>query len=276
MRMSAGIPGKSRTDRQLSEQVKGEHGLGSKAGSWVKKKFPDWALEPIEKLITQARAYHNAVTLQFDSGIGILPAALILEYGDKMQDFAGQFHNLKDSHFRVKYPEMIEWAKVEHNGTFTASDYPEIEEVMKSFYFKTEPLPVPDAAHFEGTVKSLLGVDTDGVNMRVQDAMEEAQRELMRRLIEPVRAMAARLSEQPKEGKKSPRFCDTLIGNVIDIARLAPKLNISGDPAIDAFVKDMTALRQYDPDELRNSEVKRSATAQAATELLKRLEGYKI
>jgi len=276
MRMSAGVPGKSRKDRKLSESVKSEHGLGQKSGAWVKTRFPDWALEPIEKVVNKAREYHAAVTLPFDAGIGILPAPLIMEYGDRMRQFAGEFRNLVDSHFKAKYPEMIEWAKQEHNGTFDASDYPEIDEVMESFYFKTEPLPVPDAAHFEGTVKSLLGVDSEGVTMRVADAMQEAQRELMRRLIEPVKAMAVKLSEAPKEGKDSPTFRDSLVGNVKEIAKLAPKLNIAGDPAIDAFVKEIERLATLAPDHLRKSNVTRKAAATDAAAILQKLEGYKI
>lgn len=276
MRMSAGMPGKSRKDRKLSDSVKSEHGLGHNSGSWVKNRFPDWALEKIEKVVTKAREYHAAVTLPFDAGIGILPAPLIMEYGDRMRQFAGEFRNLCETDFKARYPEMIEWAKVEHNGTFDASDYPDIEEVMQSFYFKTEPLPVPDAAHFEGTVKSLLGVDTEGVNVRVADAMQEAQRELMRRLIEPVRAMAVKLNEAPKEGKECPTFRDTLVGNVKEIAKLAPKLNIAGDPAIDAFVKEIERLAANSPDHLRKSNVTRKAVADDATAVLKKLEGYKI
>jgi len=276
MRMSAGVPGKSRKDRKLSESVKSEHGLGQKSGAWVKTRFPDWALEPIEKVVNKAREYHAAVTLPFDAGIGILPAPLIMEYGDRMRQFAGEFRNLVDSHFKAKYPEMIEWAKQEHNGTFDASDYPEIDEVMESFYFKTEPLPVPDAAHFEGTVKSLLGVDSEGITMRVADAMQEAQRELMRRLIEPVKAMAVKLSEAPKEGKDCPVFRDTLIGNVKAIAELAPKLNIAGDAKIDAFVTEIKHLARLDPDALRREPILRNNVAHESAAVLKKLEGYRI
>ncbi len=276
MRMSAGMPGKNRKDRKLSESVKSEHGLGQKSGAWVKTRFPDWALECIEKVVTKAREYHAAVTLPFDSGIGILPAPLIMEYGDRMRQFAGEFWNLAASHFRAKYPEMVEWAKTAHNGTFDASDYPDIEEVMQCFYFKTEPLPVPDAAHFEGTVKSLLGVDTEGVTMRVADAMQEAQRELMRRLIEPVKAMAVKLSEAPKEGKECPTFRDTLVGNLKAIAELAPKLNIAGDPVIDSFVKEIAKIAIIHPDNLRKSATARQAVATDAAVILKKLEGYRI
>jgi hypothetical protein len=155
MRLSVGLPGKNRKDRSLSDSVKREHGLGQKAGSWVKQKYPNWALEPIEKIVNEARAYHAAVTLPFDAGIGILPGVLIVEYGDRMRQFRAQFGHQCQSHFRGRYQEMIDWAKTEHNGTFDPDDYPAIEQVMESFYFTSDPLPVPDAGHFESNMLSL-------------------------------------------------------------------------------------------------------------------------
>jgi hypothetical protein len=273
---SAGMPGEGHTDPRFSDEVKKEKHLGKKSGRWVKAKYPEWALKPIKQLVTRARAYHDAVTLPFNKGVGILPAALILEYGDRMRQFRSQFENLSRTHFRERYPEMVEWAKAEHNGTFDQNDYPPVDEVMEAFYFRQEPVPVPDASHFEGVVKSLLGLDADSVNLRVQDAMVEAQRELMRRLIEPVKAMATRLAEEPKEGKKSPRFNETLVGNLLEIVHLAPKLNIAGDPAIDGFVKDIEALTIFEPETLRKSPDIRKAMATDAAAVLKRLEGYKI
>lgn len=276
MRLSVGLPGTARQDRKLSQEVKSEHSLGSNAGRWVKQKYPKWALEPIEKLVNEARAYHAAVTLPFDQGIGVLPAALVLEYGDKMREFKGRFDNLRDSHFKARYADMVEWAKVEHNGTFDPADYPPVEEVLPAFYFRSEVQPIPGSEHFTDTLKSLLGVDTESVDLRVNDAMAEGQRELMRRLIDPVRAMAAKLAEQPKEGRKDIVFRDTLIGNIKEIVELAPKLNITGDPAIDGFVKELDGLTRYTPDTLREDKATRSEAAAKAAETLKRLEGYKL
>lgn len=276
MRMSAGMPGKTRTDKILSDDVKQEHGLGKKSGRWVKSKYPDWALEKLEGVVNQARAYHAAVTLPFDNGIGILPAALIKDYADKMRQFRGEFEALRDADFVARYPEMIEWARNEHNGTFDPSDYPPVDLLLSSFYFKTEPLPVPDAAHFEGTMSSLLGIDAEAVNVRVADAMQEAQRELMRRMIDPVKAMAATLVKEPATGKKDIIFRDTLIGNIQEIADLVPKLNISGDPAIDQFAKELDVLCRYTPKVLREDKATRSEAAKLAEATMKRMEAYKF
>jgi hypothetical protein len=275
MRLSAGLPGKSRKDKNLTATVKTEHAMGGESGSWIKQKYPKWALEPLEKVVNEARGFHAAVTLPFDNGIGILPGPLIPEYAEKMREFKGRFDHLADSHFRAKYPEMIEWAKGEHNGTFDPSDYPAVDDVMECFKFGTEPLPVPDAGHFTATMSGLLGVDAEGVNVRVRDAMEEAQKELLRRLIAPVKAMAEKLAEAPKDGKDSIIFRDSLIGNIVEIANLAPKLNIAGDPAIDAWAREIAGqFGGMKPDALRKDKGLRNAAKDHAAAILKKMEGY--
>jgi hypothetical protein len=148
--------------------------------------------------------------------------------------------------------------------------------MRKKFYLRTEPLPVPNAEHFTAAVTSLLGVDVDSVTARVRDAEVEARRELVRRLIDPVRAMAAKLAEAPKGDKDCPVFRDTLIGNVQDIVRLAPALNIAGDAQIDAFVAEIEGLTRYAPGTLRKDGAIRSEAAAKAAATLKRLSGYSL
>ena len=123
-------------------------------------------------------------------------------------------------------------------------------------------------------MSALLGVDAEGVNIRVQDAMIEAQRELMRRMIEPVRAMASKLAEQPKDGKGDICFRDSLIGNVQDIAELVPKLNIAGDAAIDSFAAEMLKLARYSPKTLRDDKATRAEAPKLAAATMQRLSGY--
>lgn len=296
MRLSIGCPGEQRQDPGLTGEVKAEHKLGAQAGRWVKSLYPPEALKGIKKLDNEARAYHAAVTLPFDQGIGILPAALIIEYGDRIRHFKGMRDNLVENEFLKDPQKWIDWAVASHNGTFDPAQYPgvsnqnitgsgpcwivDVDEfraaMREKFSFRCEPLPVPDAAHFEGTLSSLLGVDAEGVNVRVADAMQEGMRELMRRLIEPVKAMAAKLAEAPKNGKDDVIFRDSLIGNVKEIAELAPKLNISGDPQIDRFAKEMAGLANYAPDVLRKDKLTRAEAAKAASAVLEKLNGYKL
>jgi len=148
--------------------------------------------------------------------------------------------------------------------------------MRKRFYLRTEPLPVPNASHFEDSIRQMLGQDAESVDLRIADAETEARREVIRRMIEPVRAMAEKLAEQPKEGKGCPVFRDSLIGNLREIAELAPKLNITGDAQIDAFVQEVDTISAVNPDTLRKSPETRKGAAEDAAALLKKLEGYRL
>ena len=289
MRLSIGLPGETRGDKDLTASVKSEHGLGFNAGKWLKQLFPTEALQDIKKLDNQARAYHAAVTLPFDNGVGILPAALICEYGDRMRTLVGQRDVLIES-FLSNPQRWIDWAMNEHNGSFNPDLYPGchkqclpgeperyvVDEAMwaqdmrDKFNFKTEPLPVPDSEHFETNVKDLLGIDTNSVDKRVEDATKEAQREILKRMIEPVKHMAAKLKED------APRIFKTLVSNIDDIAKLAPKLNLTGDPEIDRLAGELSQLTSVSVEGLKDNASTRNDVRVKAEEVLERLSGYQL
>jgi hypothetical protein len=311
MRFSAGLPSMGRKDKAVTSEVTAAKAIEEGTGEWRKKLWPKDALAAIKSKQGEARAYHDKVTLPFGcrgedddasdkpdaiAGIGLLPAVLIKEYGDKMRGYAGEVEKLIGD-FLAKGPELIAWAAKAHNGTFEPGNYPgcsldasgqpmldmvEWERKMrKKFYLRTEPLPVPNASHFTAVVEELLGVDTFSVNARVRDAEQEARKEVMRRLLEPVAAMAKKLAEQPKAGrdgkvKDDIVFRDSLVGNITEICGLAPKLNVTGDPEIDKAVAEVEALTRYTPDALREDKSLRSEAQRKAEETLARLSGYKF
>jgi hypothetical protein len=274
MRLTLGMPGETRTDRDFTDKVITEKGMGVKSGKWNKSLYPDKALKQIKKLDGEIRKYHNAVTLPFDSGIGILPCALIQEYSDRMRDFAAKRKVLVKSDFLDRYDEWVEWARVAHNGTFDPELYPGVDEIREKFYMETSPIPIPDCTHYEDTVASLLGTDLDSINRKVEDAGKEAQRELMRRLIEPVKKLSSRMVEIMDQA--NPIVYESLTGNIKDISELAPKLNLSGDPAIDQFAKDMKQLSLFTKEEIKSSKAARIEARDKADAMLTRLEGYRI
>jgi hypothetical protein len=312
MRFSAGTPGESRKDKRTTSEIQHERKLGANSGRWVKALYPDGALDAIKSKIGEARKYHETVTLPFGGagdegsedggsvikGVGILPAALFMEYGEKMGWFKRQIDHLVESTFLATPHKWIDWAVAEHNGTFDPANYPGCtraadgvvdldivefkEQMRKRFYFRFQTLPVPHADHFAAAVSSLLGTDVESVNGLVADAEKEARRALMRRLIEPVRKMAEKLVEVPKVSAKTglPKedivFRNTLIDNVKEIAHLGTALNITDDPEIAAMVAAVKELTVYDGDALREDKSLRSEAATKAAELFKRLDGYKI
>jgi hypothetical protein len=270
MRLSIGLPGQSAQDEELSSEVKSEHGLGDDSGTWNKRLWPPNALAPIKQLDSQIVKYHHTVTLPFDKGSGILPAVFYPEYCEKMRVFKDERAVLVQDHFVAKYDEFVAWARQNQNGTFDASLYPGADVHAKKFYVKTIPIPVPDSAHFETNVKDLLGLDSTSVDKRIEDAMVEGQRELIKRMLPPLQKMTEVL------GKDKPRIYATLISNIGDIAKLVPALNLMDDPELNKFAKDMQSLAENTPDSLRDSVHRRTMVQSEAKELMDRLSGYKL
>lgn len=304
MRFTCGLPSQSRKDPRTTEEIKVARSLGKDSGRWIQDKYPKSALEMIKKKIAEARQYHNKLTFAFGGsdededgsdaikGIGILNGILIPEYQESMRRFASELSYLVETTFLVDPVQWVNWARAEHNGTFDPDNYPGASldangdlifdedrfkaEMRKRFYLKSEPLPVPDAEQFTESVSALLGTDVQSVNIRVRDATEEANRQLMARLIKPVQAMAAKLVEDPKGDAKDIRFKSSLVENIREIVDIAPKLNIGQDPMIDQFIAEMSKLTIHTPDELKQDKGIRSKVAAEAEATLKRLQGYKL
>ena len=290
MRLSAGLPGEHRKDSRTTEEIKADKSLGKDAGKWIKDLYPKHALEPCKKIVAAAREYHGTVTLPFDVGIGILPAALIAQYQEKVGDFGYQL-KLKAETFVSGGQDWVNWARQEHNGTFDPDNYPGCyqdsaggvsfvpdewqKKIGSKFYLRAEPLPVPNAEHFTAGVTQLLGVDAESVNIRVRDAGKEAQAELMRRLIAPVKAMADKLAEQPKGDNTGIIFRDSLVSNVQEIVDLAPALNLADDPQIVGFVREITdGLLAVKAQTLRDDANTRDNIAREAKRLCDKMSAY--
>jgi hypothetical protein len=305
MRFTQTCVGTGKTDRALTAEVQAEKHMTEDSGDWRKRRWPKDALKPITSKIGEAKAYHDRVTLPFGvksdeakskgahpiAGMGILPASLISEYGDKLNRFSGELEKLVQD-FVADPWRWVQWAMKAHNGTFDPDLYPGCSrdasgnvtldeavfraEMTKEFGIHWEPMPIPASCQFNDTLKTLLGDMAQAVDVRVADAELEAKRELMRRLIKPVQAMADKLMEEPKGDKTDIIFRDTLVQNIRDIVSLAPKLNITGDKAIDGFVAEVEKLTRYTPDTLRSDKATRSEAQKQAVETLKRLSGYQL
>lgn len=313
MKFSAGLPGQSRKDKRTTEEVKSSKGLGANAGKWIADLYPEGALDPIKEKLNEARAYHDKVTFPFGAspdddsgakaiaGIGILPAGMMLDYGDNMRRFKGELEVVTEE-FLADPRKYVDWAVAEHNGTFDPKNYPGCSRdaagvvqfdaevfrttMRKRIYLRADALPVPQAEQFTESIRGLLstmGVDPESVDLRVRDSQIEAQRELLARMKDPVLHMAAKLSGQTchcrsckGRASKTANFKDSLVQNIQEVAALVPKMNLGGDPDLDAFAAEMNKLGSLDPEVLRVDDSAKSAAAEQAAAVLKRLEGYKL
>jgi hypothetical protein len=268
-RFSAGMPGEARQDKRLTDEVKTDKGLGKDAGRWVKRLYPAEALEAIRTIVGEARTKHYELTLPWDnSGRRILPTTTYLEYQTFMRDLHKKFDAAREV-FNANWSKWVEWAKIEHNGSFNSANYDQ-HKAYRMFKFCIDFEPVPEDGDFRVALQAddVATMKTE-LNERMKEALEAAQKDLWERLATPIRAMVDRL------GNPDAIFRDSLVENLQNIVDLTPKLNIAGDTTLNDFAKECSdKLLKFNTTTLRDSPAVRSATAKDAEELLNRMKDY--
>src|SRR3990167_312574 len=271
VKLSIGLPGNTRKDKRLTDEMTARHSLGAKAGRWLKQLSPQEALEPLTKLSGEARTFHYDHSLPWtDEGWRILPTAAHGDYTEKLRQLRHQFEALSESHFIARLPEWTAWAMQAHNGTFNPEDYPPAGALRRKFSFSVDFQPIPSGSDFRVDLNSddLASMEAQ-VNARVSDAIAAAQHDLWHRLATPLKAVVERLS-QPEA-----TFRDSLIGNLRDIVSLIPKLNLTGETALESFRAVVAkSLASLAPQSLRDSSASRRDAAARAQDILNQMQDY--
>jgi len=77
--------------------------------------------------------------------------------------------------------------------------------------------------------------------------------------------------------KEKPTIFDTMPGNISEIAKLVPALNLSDDPQLNAFAKEMLELADhFSADRLRKDKNIHDLAKVRAEALMHKLSGYKL
>lgn len=270
VKFSVSMPGKARKDKILTAAVKAKEHLGENAGKWLKQLWPDEALEPMEKISNEARAYHYQRTLPWtDEGYRILPTLAHTEYTVTMKKFRGEFE-LAAEIFVNRLQEWIEWAKIQHNGTFNADNYPPAQKLRSKCGMSAEFTPIPCASDFRVQLADdELAAMTASLDARVNEAVKEAHADLWQRLVAPLQAMADKL--------KDPKaiFRDSLVGNLKEITTLIPMLNLQADENLSTFAAEVeTQLATLKPQDLRDDAKARTDAQRRAAEILAKMSAY--
>src|SRR5579883_65932 len=215
-------------DREASEEIATLHGAKSDAGRYNKMLLPKQALAEIQKIMSEARHEHYFMTLPWgDDGYRVLPAAAYLEHTAKMREISNRFTPAVDTLVQ-RFEELVREAKVRLNGLFREADYPSTAELRAKFSFETKVIPLPDAADF----RVCLGDDEKErikrqITATVEASLHLATRDLWQRLYEAVKHMSERLSAYrvTEEGVEHP-FRDSIVGNLVRVVEVLPKLNV--------------------------------------------------
>lgn len=260
VRLSISLFNNTRQDLDITREVKIKKGLGNGAGKWVKYKLPDEALTPLRELAGEIRRWHYTMSLPWEEGYALLPNNNRAAYDATLETYRQGFDELV-TEFGNQWPTWVAQARIMHGPTFNPSDYPDWSKVRQTFKIMAEHSPVPNASHFDSSLRGLYGDALTELNeARIQAAVAET----WERLLEPVRKMADALASP------DTIFRDSLVENVRDMAKLVPALNLNGNHALANAAQAIKDALNVTPDALRENKIVRKETAAAAAALVAR------
>lgn len=258
---SVSMVGKSKTDKKLTDEVKDQHDLGKEAGQWVTKLWPPSFIQPFTKLCSEAinaeNSFHKRLTVISQFGY-LLPTSRFEEYRAYFDNFEQRFNQLADD-FTARYDEVLEKARIIHNGEFRAENYPHQSEIRSRFSFTLFTAPVPRTTDLAVSYLDEARLDQirADIEQNVLRAARQATDQVMARVLHRVHLIADKLRDP------DATFRDSLIENLRDILKIAPELNIGQDPAVKELLGACHGLLR-DPELLRHNPFVRATTAQSA------------
>ena len=260
----------SKFDKPATEAVAVQYGTDEKAGRYSKKLVDENALKEIAKAASDARKYHYANTLPWnDDNYRLLPSESYMDYSSQMRQFKSDFESAAIK-FASNFNAHISDAQAKLNGMFSIDDYPPSNEIINFFKMDVCVVPIPEATDFR------VSLQEDEINnirkemeMRSLEAQQIAMSTLWTRLYDAVAAMSERLSD------KNNIFRDSLVGNLVDLCSILPKLNITDDPKLEELRTEIESkLCAYSPNDLRTDMSQRKQAATDAADILSAMSGY--
>ena len=254
-------------DKQVSAEIDTQKQTTTRAGNYSKRLFADEPIfDAIQKFAGNARTYHYHATMPWsDSGLRLLTTAMYFDYNKKISEMEMDFDNLV-SNFINQYQVLVAKSQTKLGTLFSASDYPDVQEIASKFRFSVKYAPVPDVGDWR------VDVGNDAKQQLMESYityyssnLEQAMREPWERMHEALQNMSIKLS-----GDKKQIFRDTLVGNVVELCDLMDKFNVTGDPKMkQAKAKIENALLGITPDALREDDDLRLDTKSKVDSLLK-------
>lgn len=265
----------TKTDKKISEEVAQAHNADASMGRYAKNVIAREAVDALRKLAGEIRKEHARRTLPWaEDGARILTSAGYNDYAEWMRG-ANQKWDAEVEKFLSQWDTFVQDARTKLNGMFDPDDYPSVEGVRAKFKFRWKVRPVPQAQDFRVT---LGDVEVSAIRQEIEAenraTVEAAMRDVWERMRDVVRSMADRLKQYDPEKPAAHPFRDTLVSNIAELLEVLPALNLTEDPKVAEFTREMQALTQHSAQELRDSQWKRDDVAARAQTILDQMAQF--
>ncbi|MCX8109216.1 MAG: hypothetical protein N3G20_10470 [Verrucomicrobiae bacterium] len=204
---------------------------------------------------------HYRCTSPWDDGYRLISNAGLAAYDQQMAGLKAEYDKLVQA-FGEQYAMWCEQAYLMHRTTYDPADYPPWDELKSRFVFRVEHYPVPEASHFNQTLRGLYAAELEST---IQARINAAVADTWERVLAPVRHMAETLINPEQV------FRDSLVGNIREALDMIPSLICDTRPAFKQAVETIRSqLADLDPDVLRHNLVKRRDAAERAAAIVSR------
>lgn len=266
----------NKLDKQTTDEIRTQKHADGHIGNFRKALIDRKDLSGIQRVVSEARAYHYEHTLPWlDEGQRLLPATKLDGYSVFMKSLALDFDR-EVGDFLAHYPKAVDMAKTRLGDLFVQADYPSVEQLRNQFMFTFTVSPVPTGDDFRVAVDAEIKAQVDE---RLKDALKLALSDTAGRIVRHVSHLVERLEEVDNGSKKGTggqvRFHASMVQNIKDLVAAMPDFNLSNDKELDAINQDMRAkLSRISVHDLKNDSNVRKSTKSAAKDVLSRAQNY--
>ena len=260
----------TKLDKEASSDTNARYNVSDKAVRVYKSLMPKESLQKVRKADNAVYSYYYKNTLPWgNDGRRVLPAQHYFEFTQKIRALISKAEK-EVLVFLQNYTHAILQAEVMLGDVFNRDDYPLVEDIAGQFGIDLDFEPLPDAGDFR---VDLANEDVEKIREQIaeqqKDRTAQAMRELWDRTYKVVKNMSERL------GDPDGKFKNSLVGNVHDMVTLLSRMNVTDDPELGELRGEIEkTLVRYDAQVLRDDDVARIETANAANDILERMAAY--
>lgn len=227
-------------------------------------------LKAVQQAFGAAYQYYKDHSLPWMSdGARIIPS-------EELLDFSAEVARLKEnamalvSRLYEHWDEAVQADANRMGPLFNPADYPTAQEMADLWSMRLVVMPISDGQDFRTEVSADV---REALEAELRETEAKATEHCMKELLDPITAMAERLSVPV--GEAGSVFRDTLVSNLKDAASRVKKLNINKNERIDQTCDQVLAtLKGIDAQTLRDADDVRSSVAGSMRKLQRNLAAY--
>ena len=265
--LSVTKPKMTEKDKNATTEVALDKNASTDAVAVIKKLYPKHLLAPIVECESSARRYIESVTQPWARGLALLPSRLFMDFQNQIGIYKLQFEQAVTV-FLNNYANVMVQAQAEQGSMFDMSNYPDLSELRQDFSFGVRYIPMADVPSIalDLEASALAGLKQE-IEEQTKQALAVGQKSLYARLSAALERIKVQCSND--KGK----IYDSLTGNLDELLKVLPALNLAGDKQFEALCEQARQL-VVAPEAIRTVPEIRTNMAAKADEILKSMEGY--